>query len=68
PYVSLASSVSVKNQNAEEFKELMQKALEIDVDKDPSSRLLNILSQKQAKWMLEHMDNYFLLEKGESEE
>jgi len=69
PYVSLATAVSIKNQNIKEFKELLQKALDINVNKKPEIRLANILDQRKAKWMMEHLDNYFLLdEKGVQEE
>lgn len=62
PYVSLASSVSVKNQNAAEFRDLLGKALAIDVDADPKNRLQNVINQRKARWMLEHIDDFFLSE------
>lgn len=62
PYVSLATSVCVSKQKVKEFKELLNKALAIDVDKNISNRLANIISQRKAKWLLEHIDNYFLLD------
>jgi len=64
PYLSLATSVCIKNQNVEEFKKLLNKALEVDVNKDPKNRLANILAQRKAKWLLKHIDDYFLI-KGE---
>ncbi|MBD3421913.1 MAG: hypothetical protein GF398_17520 [Chitinivibrionales bacterium] len=60
PYVALASSVCVKKQQKQEFKDLLHKALAVDVDKDPSNRLANILSQGRAQWMLDNIDRYFL--------
>ncbi|MBN1897916.1 MAG: TRAP transporter TatT component family protein, partial [Spirochaetes bacterium] len=66
-YISLATSVSVKDQNEQEFEELLNKALEINVDNNPSIRLSNILAQDKARWLLEHKDNYFI-GKGENEE
>ena len=69
PHVSLAASVCVSKQYSEEFKELLNKALEIDVNKNVSLRLANIISQKKAKWLLDHIDNYFLLDdESETEE
>jgi predicted anti-sigma-YlaC factor YlaD len=62
PYVSLASSVSVKNQNAAEFRELLGKALAIDLEASRSHRLENIISQRKARWMMEHIDLFFLEE------
>ena len=66
PYIALASSVSVKNQDAAEFRELLGKALAIDVDADPPDRLVNIINQRKARWMLAHIDDYFLEEGGGS--
>jgi predicted anti-sigma-YlaC factor YlaD len=60
-HVALATTVSVKNQNVDEFKELLQMALEVDADAAPRYRLMNILAQKRAIWLLEHIDNFFLL-------
>ena len=69
PYLGLASAVSVKNKNIKEFKELLGNVLDIDVDIVPRMRLANIIDQRKARWMLEHIDNYFLLnEEGEEEE
>jgi predicted anti-sigma-YlaC factor YlaD len=65
PYLSLAMSVSVTNQNAAEFKELLAKALAIDADKYPENRLANIIYQRRARWLLEHIGDYFLSEEKE---
>jgi len=62
PYLSLASSVSVKNQDAREFRELLGKALAIDVDAEPKNRLQNVISQRKARVMLERIGDYFLEE------
>lgn len=64
PYLSLATSVAVKEQNLKEFKELLSKALAIDPEAVPENRLVNILNQRKAQWLLEHADDFFV----ESEE
>jgi predicted anti-sigma-YlaC factor YlaD len=61
-YLSLASSVSVKNQDAAEFRDLLTKALAVNVDADPKNRLQNIISQRKARWMLDHIGDFFLAE------
>jgi predicted anti-sigma-YlaC factor YlaD len=66
PYISLATSVSVHNQNATEFRELVGKALAVDVDAEPSSRLVNIVNQRRARWLLAHIGDYFLEEESGS--
>ena len=66
PYLALASAVSVRNQDAAEFRALLGKALAVDVDADPANRLVNIIDQRKAAWMLAHIDDYFLVEGGGS--
>jgi predicted anti-sigma-YlaC factor YlaD len=64
PYISLASTVSVKNQNAAEFRDLLGKALAVDVNARREDRLVNIINQRKAGWMLAHIDDYFLGEES----
>ncbi len=61
PYVALAGSFAVKNQNAEEYRQLLEKALAIEVDKYPSRRLENTILQDKARWMLDHIEDKFLV-------
>jgi predicted anti-sigma-YlaC factor YlaD len=65
PYISLAASVSVKNQDAAEFRDMLARALAIDVNADPSGRLQNVISQRKARWLLEHIDDFFLTMEAE---
>ena len=67
PYVALASSVSVKNQNVAEFRDLLGKALAIDVNALPAQRLTNIINQRRARWLLDHIDRFFLAEREANE-
>jgi predicted anti-sigma-YlaC factor YlaD len=60
PYVALATAVSIKNQDVEEFRELLEIALAIE-NEDPDSRLVTIITQDKARWLLEHIDDYFLV-------
>jgi predicted anti-sigma-YlaC factor YlaD len=64
PYLALATSVSVKNQDAGEFRELLGKALAIDVNADVPDRLVNIINTRKARWLLDHMDDFFLSDEG----
>jgi len=61
PYVALAGSIAVNEQNVEDFINLLNKALEIDPDSNPENRLANILNMRKAGWMLNHIEDYFLL-------
>lgn len=67
PYLSLASTVSVKEQNIKEFKDLLNKTLKIDADKFPSLRLQNVIYQRQARFMLEHIEDYFVVVNEENQ-
>lgn len=64
PYVALASTISINNQDVDEFKNLLNTALEIDPDLVPETRLLNVLAQRKAKWMLDHIDYFFLMDES----
>jgi len=58
-YVSYAQSVCVPAQNYENFKDCLEKAIAIDPDKDTSTRLVNIITQQKARWLLENAWVYF---------
>ncbi len=60
PYVSLAENVCVKQQNAVEFKALLEKALAVRVDTRPEWRLVNTIMQRRARWLLGRMDDLIL--------
>ena len=60
PYVWLATAVSIKNQDVEEFRELLGAALDIEIE-DPDSRLVTIIMQEKARWLLDHVDDFFLV-------
>lgn len=60
PYLSLASTVVVKEQNIEEFRSLLGKVLDFDPDTAPDNRLINILNRRKARWLLDHADDFFL--------
>lgn len=59
-YVGYAESVAVETQDKELFLDLLNKALAIDVDENPSLRLNNLLYQRRAEWLLTRLDWLFL--------
>ncbi len=59
-YVSYAENADEPAQNAAEFKVMLEKALAIDVDADPSTRLANVVAQRRARWLLAHQSELFL--------
>lgn len=60
PYVMWAESVCVQNQDAAEFRHLLETALAIDPDSRPEWRLQNTIMQRRARWLLGQMDILFL--------
>ena len=70
PYLSLATGVAVATQDRAEFDSLLRSALAIDPDADESIRLTNIVSQRRAELLLEHIDDLFdpLQEEQEEQE
>jgi predicted anti-sigma-YlaC factor YlaD len=60
PYLSYALAVSVPAQDAKRFREELNKALAINPDDHIDSRLMIILTQRNARYYLDHIDDYFL--------
>ena len=60
PFVTFARSVLVPQQQRDEFVQLLNEALRIELGADPSRRLPNILAQEQARFLLDHVDDLFL--------
>ena len=59
PYVALATGVAMPAQDRPEFEKLLQAALAIDPDKDPSVRLVTLVQQRRARALLDHIDTMF---------
>ena len=60
PYLTYAESVSVARQDKAGFRELLEKALAIDVSRPDDQRLANLLAQKRARWQLGRLDELFV--------
>ncbi len=58
-FVSYAESICVTKQDRGQFISLLDRALAVDVDEDPSSRLANILTQERARWLKGRVDELF---------
>jgi predicted anti-sigma-YlaC factor YlaD len=59
PFVTYAEVVSVPARNREEFKLMLEKALQVDASSPSSSRMSNELFQRKARWLNSHIDNFF---------
>lgn len=60
PFVSLAETVCVQEQNRAEFVALLERALAIDPATTPRNRLGNVAMQERARWLLSRVDELFL--------
>jgi predicted anti-sigma-YlaC factor YlaD len=65
PFVALAEAVCVQKQDLKEFQSLLQKALAINPDAKPEWRLVNLVMQRRAKWLLSRTDQLFLRKDSE---
>jgi predicted anti-sigma-YlaC factor YlaD len=63
PLVALAEAVAVKRQDLKEFESLLSRALAIDPEASPERRLLNLVMQRRARWLLSQKAELFLIEK-----
>jgi predicted anti-sigma-YlaC factor YlaD len=59
-FVGVAEVIAIPQQDREQFTELLERALAIDVDWDPDRRLLNVLAQQRARWLLGNIDEFIL--------
>jgi predicted anti-sigma-YlaC factor YlaD len=61
PQVTLAETVSVREQNRKEFLDLLDRALAFDARKEaPEYRLANLVAQRKARWLKGRVDELFL--------
>ena len=59
-HLALAESVSVQQQNADEFRTLIQRALAVDANTVPEWRVVNTIAQRRAAWLDEHITELFI--------
>jgi predicted anti-sigma-YlaC factor YlaD len=60
PYVSHAEAVCVPAEDRAQFEKLLKQALAINPDADPPTRLVNLINQRRARWLLSRVDKLFL--------
>lgn len=66
PYISFAEAVSVQKQDLKEFDVLMAKALAVNPDEQPETRLVNLVMQRRARWLVSKRDELFLVPESPS--
>ena len=60
PLVSYAEAVCVQKQDLKGFESLLQRAMAVNPDAKPEWRLMNLVTQRRAKWLLSRTDQLFL--------
>jgi predicted anti-sigma-YlaC factor YlaD len=60
PYVSYAQAVAIPRQDYDTFKRCLEAALAVDPDADPSNRLVNIIAQRKARYLLDSAAQFFV--------
>ena len=60
PFVAWAEGVSLQKQNQPEFELMLRRALAINADARPETRLLNLVLQRRAQWLLSRTNDLFL--------
>lgn len=61
PFVAYAEAVCAQQQDLKQFEDLLQRALEINPDAHPGTRLVNLVMQRRARWLLSKRDELFLI-------
>jgi predicted anti-sigma-YlaC factor YlaD len=62
PFVALAEAVTIQKQDVKEFESLLNRALAINPDANPNTRLVNTVMQRRARWLLSRKSELFLIE------
>jgi predicted anti-sigma-YlaC factor YlaD len=60
PYVTYAQAICISTQDYNGFDEALEKALSINPDDNPSTRLASTISQEKARFLQNNRDNYFI--------
>src|SRR6266699_3927333 len=61
PFVALAEAVTIQKQDVKEFESLLNQALAMNPDANPNTRLVNIVMQRRARWLLSRKSELFLI-------
>jgi predicted anti-sigma-YlaC factor YlaD len=60
-FVTYAEAVALPNQDATEFRGLLDASLAIDPDQREETRLANLVAQRRARWLLGRIEDLFLV-------
>jgi predicted anti-sigma-YlaC factor YlaD len=59
-HLAYAEAIAVADQDRAAFEALVHQALAVDPDAEPSSRLVNLLAHRRARWLASRVDNLIL--------
>lgn len=59
-FVAYAEAVALPEQDRAGFEALLERALAVDLDRDPAHRLLNVIAQQRATMLLARVEQLFL--------
>lgn len=59
-HVTYAEAAALPRQDRALFTQLLERALAVDIERQPEQRLLNVLAQQRARWLLDNLDQWFL--------
>ena len=62
PLVAFAEAVCIQKQDVHQFESLLNQASAINPDANPDIRLLNLVMQRRARWLLSRESELFLIE------
>ena len=58
-YISYAQAISIPAQDYDTFRDYLENALAVDIDADPANRLVNVINQQKARWLLDNAYLFF---------
>ena len=61
PFVTFAETVCVEQQDVKQFEALLNRALAINADAQTETRLVNLVMQRRARWLLSKKEDLFLI-------
>ncbi len=60
-YVTYAQSIARPSGDRDGFEKALESALAINPDDDPDTRLMCVINQQKARYLLDHIDDYFVV-------
>ena len=60
PHITMATALSIKKQDIDGFRRYLEAALAINPDANPDSRLMTVIYQERARWLLKNTENFFI--------